>query len=88
MRTSRRTGWSQSPVAPFLLTPLTIHLRADRSVQLEMQIYSPSLQPSDQPRDNFGTLAVFSEHDQISGRVVLDPSCSHSGRLSISVSGS
>ncbi|KAG5220335.1 vacuolar protein sorting-associated protein [Salix suchowensis] len=44
-----------------------------------MQIQSPSLKACEV--DHAPLLPVFSDHDQIRGRVILDPSCSSSGRL-------
>ena len=52
------------------------------SAKLELQLYSPSLKVS---QDGQGPMAVFGDHDQVSGKVSLDTSCHHTGRLSISV---
>lgn len=58
-----------------------------RSLQMEVQIYSNSVKTVQQEgHEGTKPLPVFGDHDQISGKVILDPSCSHSGRLSIDVS--
>ncbi|KAF8652356.1 hypothetical protein AX16_004386 [Volvariella volvacea WC 439] len=64
-----------------------IYLRT-RSSQIEMQIYSPSVRVQEEKRGSWGPLAVFSENDPIGGRVILDPSCSYSGRLTVFIEGS
>lgn len=53
------------------------------SLKLEMQLYSPSLKVREDGRG--GPIAVFSAHDQVRGKVSLDASCYHSGRLTIAV---
>ena len=53
------------------------------SSRLELQLYSPSLKIHN--ADNRGPIAVFSQHDQIDGKVSLDPSCYFSGRLNVAV---
>lgn len=57
----------------------------DRSLQMEIQIYSQSVQVPAEKRGSWAPLPVFSDSDQVSGRIILDSSCSHSGRLSVSV---
>ncbi|KAF9051352.1 hypothetical protein BJ165DRAFT_1340545 [Panaeolus papilionaceus] len=56
------------------------------SLKLEMQLYSPSLKVREDGRG--GPIAVFSAHDQVGGKVSLDTSCYHSGRLTIALEGS
>lgn len=50
-----------------------------------MQIYSSTVQVQEEKRGSWGPLAIFSDSEQVSGRVVLDSMCGHSGRLSVSV---
>jgi hypothetical protein len=52
---------------------------------MELQLYSPSVKLHQEHTDDRGPLAVFGDHDQVGGKVILDPSCYHTGRLSISV---
>ncbi len=53
------------------------------SSKIELQLYSPSLKVYSE--NGRGPMAVFSHHDQVGGKVTLDPSCGHTGRLAISV---
>lgn len=55
----------------------------DSSSKIELQLYSPSLKVYSE--DGRGPMAVFSEHDQVGGKVTLDSSCGNTGRLSVSV---
>ncbi|KII87629.1 hypothetical protein PLICRDRAFT_642508 [Plicaturopsis crispa FD-325 SS-3] len=59
-----------------------------RSLQMEMHINSPHVKVLPET-DKTGTrsLPIFSDHDRIGGQVVLDPSCSQSGRLTVSIEG-
>lgn len=50
---------------------------------MELRLYSPSVK---EVEGMSRPLSVYGEGDQIGGIVNLDPSCSHSGRLSVSVS--
>ncbi|KAH7886830.1 hypothetical protein F5I97DRAFT_2018745 [Phlebopus sp. FC_14] len=53
-----------------------------------MRIYSPSIKMVNQSGEGTATSRpVFSEHDRVEGRVILDPSCSQNGRLTISFEG-
>lgn len=52
------------------------------SLLLELQLYSPSLKVNEASR---GPLAVFSDHDQVGGKIVLDSRSYHTGQLTISV---
>ncbi|TFK21144.1 hypothetical protein FA15DRAFT_672858 [Coprinopsis marcescibilis] len=58
------------------------HVSTYRSVQLELQLYSPSLKV-----DARGPIAVFNNHDEIGGKVVLDCPASDTGRLTLSIEG-
>ena len=53
------------------------------SSKIELQLYSPSLKVYSE--NGRGPMAVFSHHDQVGGKVTLDPSCGPTGRLAISV---
>lgn len=56
-------------------------------VQMELQLYSPSITlPGGLTDNKLGPLPVFGEHDQVRGKVTLARSCYHTGCLSISVS--
>ncbi|KAF9010008.1 hypothetical protein BDQ17DRAFT_1234754 [Cyathus striatus] len=70
------------------LVPLSIysHVSSYRSLQLEMQLYSPSLKAYEDGQR--GPLAVYSEHDHVGGKVIIDAKSSPSGRLTISIEGS
>jgi hypothetical protein len=76
-------------MSPFTSTPpilffvLRSYLTISRSVQLELQLYSPKLKLKG---DNRGPVAAFSLDDKVSGKVLLDGSCHHTGRLSVTVS--
>ena len=51
-----------------------------------MQIYSASVKVVKKPGlGTSQTRPVFGEQDKIEGKVSLDPTCSHNGRLTISV---
>ncbi|KAF8887600.1 hypothetical protein BD779DRAFT_1672726 [Infundibulicybe gibba] len=91
---ARRRGESLSssesshPRPQYVPPPLYAHVSTYRSLQMELQIYSSSIKVMEQERRlNRGPLAVFGEQDRVSGRVILDPSCSPTGRLSISIEG-
>ncbi|KAF9482332.1 hypothetical protein BDN70DRAFT_801784 [Pholiota conissans] len=86
----RRANTNTSTEAPRLASkyvPVSIysHVSTYRSSKMELQLYSPSLKVYSE--DAHGPMAVFGEHDQVGGRVTLDPSCGHTGRLSISIEG-
>jgi hypothetical protein len=52
-----------------------------------MQINSPSVKMVQQPgTENIVSRPVFGDYDRVEGRVMLDPTCSQNGRLTISVS--
>ncbi|KAH6918031.1 hypothetical protein BKA70DRAFT_1416056 [Coprinopsis sp. MPI-PUGE-AT-0042] len=57
--------------------------KESESTQLELQVYSPSLKV-----DARGPIAVFSNHDQVHGRLMLDSTAHHSGKLTLTVEGS
>ncbi|KAF8903298.1 hypothetical protein CPB84DRAFT_1774459 [Gymnopilus junonius] len=69
------------------LVPVSIysHVSTYRSSKLELQLYSPSLKVH---QDGTGPIAVFGDHDQVTGKVSLDPTCYHTGRLTIAIEGS
>ena len=56
-----------------------------RSLKLEVQIYSPSVKVRQGNGVGGSLLPVFSDNDKIEGKVTLDQSCHHSGILSITV---
>ncbi|KAJ2936768.1 hypothetical protein H1R20_g333, partial [Candolleomyces eurysporus] len=60
--------------------PLAVysHVSTYRVPQLELQLYSPALKV-----DAKGPIAVFNDHDRLSGKVVLDWQAYHTGRLNI-----
>ncbi|KAJ3520184.1 hypothetical protein NMY22_g12863 [Coprinellus aureogranulatus] len=85
MRRRAMTESHPSPVdATPRATPLAIssHVSTYRASQLELQLYSPSLR-----LDARGPTAVFNDHDQLSGRVILDFQAHHTGKLILSVRG-
>lgn len=56
------------------------------SLLLDMQIYSPSVQMVKLPGlEASQSRPVFCGEDKVEGKIVLDPSCSQNGRLTISV---
>lgn len=57
----------------------------DSFMEMELQLYSPSIKPHRGLADGKGTLPVFGERDQVKGKVILGRSCYHTGCLSISV---
>ncbi|EGN92882.1 hypothetical protein SERLA73DRAFT_98668 [Serpula lacrymans var. lacrymans S7.3] len=64
------------------------HVSSFRSLQMEMQLYSPSVKTARQEgSDKVKTRPVFGDLDRVEGKVILDSSCSQSGRLSISIEG-
>jgi len=64
------------------------HLSVCRSLHMEVQIASPSVKVvRHQHLQTFRSLPVFYENDKVSGQIILDPACNHSGRLSISIEG-
>jgi len=51
-----------------------------------MQLYSPSVKMVKQSvLDGMISCPVFGDHDKVEGKIMLDPTCSQSGRLVISV---
>lgn len=53
-----------------------------------MQVLSPSVKMVPQPgAEGLVSRPVFHDHDRVEGKVLLDPSCSQNGRLSISIEG-
>ncbi|EDR08178.1 uncharacterized protein LACBIDRAFT_297544 [Laccaria bicolor S238N-H82] len=77
---------SSGPRPPSSFTPVSIysHVSTYRSLLLELQLYSPSLKVNEASR---GPLAVFSDHDQVGGKVILDSRSYHTGQLTISIEG-
>ncbi|EAU89283.2 hypothetical protein CC1G_03548 [Coprinopsis cinerea okayama7 len=59
------------------------HVSTYRSLHLELHLYSPSLKV-----DTRGPIAVFSNHDDIGGKVVLDCPGHQTGKLALTVEGS
>ncbi|KIM47048.1 hypothetical protein M413DRAFT_268498 [Hebeloma cylindrosporum] len=84
-RTSATTD-SSRPNSRFVPVSVYSHVSTYRSSILELQLYSPSLKVHHS--DTRGPIAVFSQHDQIDGKVSLDPSGCQSGRLSVVIEGS
>ncbi|CAK5274648.1 unnamed protein product [Mycena citricolor] len=72
--------------APPVNTPLYSHASSYRSLQMELLIYSPSVKMVSRPYTTNQALAVFSDQDIVSGKVILDPSC-QVGRLSVTIEG-
>ncbi|KAG6377543.1 Vps16, C-terminal region-domain-containing protein [Boletus reticuloceps] len=88
----------QSPVAPSsyvqdtkferLLGSSHTHVSTFRSLLLDMRIYSPSVKVVKTPGLATSQFRpVFGEEDKVEGKVMLDPSCSQNGRLTISLEG-
>ncbi|XP_006463394.1 hypothetical protein AGABI2DRAFT_208146 [Agaricus bisporus var. bisporus H97] len=75
---------SVKPLHPTMPAAIHSHVTIYKSVQLELQLYSPKLQLKD---DSGGPVAAFSFEDKVSGKVLLDRSCHHSGRLSVTLEG-
>ncbi|RDB30650.1 hypothetical protein Hypma_005833 [Hypsizygus marmoreus] len=88
---SMSSGDSRSPPSSFNPTTSTMstysHVSTYRSLQMDLQLYSPSVKLQQDEYDGGGPLAVFGDHDQVGGKVILDPSCYHTGKLSISIEG-
>lgn len=82
---SRTPPSSFSPIATS--APAYSHVSTYRSLQTQLQLYSPSVKVYQDHAEDKGPLAVFSDHDQVGGKVILDPSCYHTGKLSISIEG-
>ncbi|PPQ73923.1 hypothetical protein CVT26_006549 [Gymnopilus dilepis] len=76
---------STRSVSKLVPTSIYSHVSTYRSAKLELQLYSPSLKVHE---DGTGPIAVFSDHDQITGKVSIDSTCHHTGRLAISIEGS
>ncbi|KAH9478449.1 hypothetical protein JR316_0008904 [Psilocybe cubensis] len=88
MRRRANTNQSSESARPnfkFAPAPIYSHVSTYRSTKLELQLYSPSLKVHEDER---GPVAVFSDHDQVTGKVSLDSSCHHTGKLAISIQGS
>lgn len=51
---------------------------------MELRVNSPSVKPVS--AEDKRTMPVFGDGDKIGGMVILDPSCSPAGRLTVSVS--
>ncbi|KAL0960086.1 hypothetical protein HGRIS_011731 [Hohenbuehelia grisea] len=83
------SGESRPPPSSFTPSPAYSHVSTYRTLQMEMQVHSPSVKNvEDDTEDRFPTsLPVYGDNDQVRGRVILDPSCSATGRLTISVQG-
>ncbi|KAF8220933.1 hypothetical protein L208DRAFT_1331020 [Tricholoma matsutake] len=70
------------------ISPTYSHVSTYRFVQMELQLYSPSITlPGGLTDNKLGPLPVFGEHDQVRGKVTLARSCYHTGCLSISIEG-
>jgi hypothetical protein len=53
---------------------------------MDIKIYSPSIKLIPYPQLNIKrSLPVFGDDDHVGGVVTLNPNCSHSGRLIVSV---
>ncbi|KAF9239871.1 hypothetical protein BU15DRAFT_74404 [Melanogaster broomeanus] len=64
------------------------HRSLFRSLLLDMQVYSPSVKMVKQPgTEIMVSRPVFGDHGRVEGKVMLDPSCSQNGRLTISIEG-
>jgi hypothetical protein len=62
---------------------------AYRALPLEIHLYSPSVKSMTYDNRQLSRLlSVYGEHDQIQGKIILDPSCSFTGRLIVSIEGS
>lgn len=72
---------------PGLSCPLYSQVSAYRSSKLELHIYSPSVKVQKANRIGGNVVPVFTENDGVEGKVILDPSCHHSGVVSITVEG-
>ncbi|KDR80312.1 hypothetical protein GALMADRAFT_242672 [Galerina marginata CBS 339.88] len=85
--TSLSSDSSRSSRSALKYVPVSIysHVSTYRSSKVELQLYSPSLKVHE---DGRGPIAVFGDHDQVTGKVTLDSSCHHTGRLTISIEGS
>ena len=61
-------------------------VRYSSSLLLDMQIYSSSIKAVKLPRLQAPhSYPMFEDRDKIEGKVILDPSCSKTGRLTVSV---
>lgn len=59
---------------------------ANSALPLEVHLFSPSIKSVTYGNPNLSRLlSVYGEHDQIQGRVIVDPSCSNTGQLVVSV---
>lgn len=59
-----------------------------RALPLEVHLFSPSIKSVTYGNPNLSRLlSVYGEHDQIQGRVIVDPSCSNTGQLVVSIEG-
>ncbi|KAK7034491.1 hypothetical protein VNI00_012338 [Paramarasmius palmivorus] len=75
-----------SSFIPLSTTAAYPHVSVHRSLQLEVRIHSPSVKVVGSHGHRVMT-PVFGDGDKVGGTVTLDPSCTHSGRLSISIEG-
>ncbi|KAF8155822.1 hypothetical protein B0H34DRAFT_798928 [Crassisporium funariophilum] len=81
---SSATTEAPRPAPKFVPVSVYSHVSTYRSLKLELQLYSPSLKVHE---DGRGPIAVFSDHDQVGGKVTVDSSNSSAGRLTVSIEG-
>ncbi|OAX42422.1 hypothetical protein K503DRAFT_683373 [Rhizopogon vinicolor AM-OR11-026] len=64
------------------------HISNFHSLLLDMQLYSSSIKMVKQSMlDDMISYPVFGDHDRVEGKIMLDPTCSQSGRLTVSIEG-
>ncbi|KAJ7269848.1 hypothetical protein C8J57DRAFT_1180920 [Mycena rebaudengoi] len=89
LRSTRSRAMSDAPppssYAP-TASPSYSHVSSYRSLQMEVQIYSPSVKVIPGLWSEKHTLPVFGDHDVVGGKVILTPNC-QSGRLALTIEG-
>ncbi|KAJ7683003.1 hypothetical protein B0H17DRAFT_942251 [Mycena rosella] len=89
VRTRARAKSDAIPPSSFvsaLSTPTYSHVSSYRSLQMELLLYSPSVKVVPSAWSANHTLPVFGDHDVVTGKVILDPSC-QAGRLMLTIEG-
>ncbi|KAL1720565.1 hypothetical protein EV715DRAFT_271879 [Schizophyllum commune] len=74
---------SSTAPSSFVPTPTHQHVSVFRSLQMEVRVYSPTIHAAHDKKP----MAAFTDREQVGGRVTLDPSCSSTGRLTVTLEG-
>lgn len=74
------------PLSPSTSSPYA-HVSVHRSLQLEVRMHSPSVKAMMGSNDKRIMVPVYGDGDKVGGTVTLDPNCSRTGRLSVTIEG-